>query len=216
MKLSFPNLINLSKKTLNKVTFYDDCEKMPLYNFYKYIETQDLRWFTSEFVESDELPLVIEKFYNDYIALSKNQSIQNRFSTMFEIMRLENKYRSVYSICTAICNYDVRLGNELLYQLTDLLGKWHYKISKEKELFSQIDAILNRIKGIKTRIEVLTDKLKTEDKHEVQSVRSQLLDLERALDLKYRLDPKEMSVKEYIELQNKAQKEVSERNKKAK
>lgn len=216
MKLSFLNLINLSKKTLNKVTFYDDCEKMPLYNFYKYIETQDLRWFTSEFVESDELPLVIEKFYNDYIALSKNQSIQNRFSTMFEIMRLENKYRSVYSICTAICNYDVRLGNELLYQLTDLLEKWHYKISKEKELFSQIDAILNRIKGIKTRIEVLTDKLKTEDKHEVQSVRSQLLDLERALDLKYRLDPKEISVKEYIELQNKAQKEVLERNKKAK
>ena len=209
----FQNLTNSSKTTLDNVTFYDTCEKMPLYNFFKYTETNDLKWFTKEFIDHKDLPIVVESFYNDYIAYSKNQSIQNRFSTIFEIMRLENKYKSVYSICQAIYNYDTRLGNELLNELVGLLEKWHYKINKDKELFTQLEAILNRIKGIKTRIEVLTDKLKLDDKQEVQSIQIQLLNIERALDLKYRLNPKELSVKDFIDYQTQAQKEVSERNK---
>ena len=209
----FQNLTNSSKTTLDNVTFYDTCEKMPLYNFFKYTETNDLKWFTKEFLEHQELPMVVERFYNDYIAYSKNQSIQNRFNTMFEIMRLENKYKSVYSICQAIYNYDTRLGSELLNELVGLLEKWHYKINKDKDLFTQLEAILNRIKGIKTRIEVLTDKLKLDEKQEVQSIQIQLLNIERALDLKYRLNPKELSVKDFIDYQTQAQKEVSERNK---
>ena len=81
-------------------------------------------------------------------------------------------------------------------------------------MFSQLETILKRIKGIKTRIELLTDKIKTEGVKEVQSINIQLLNIERGLDLKYRLDPKEISVKDFIDYQTQAQKESNERNKK--
>lgn len=189
---------------------------MPLYNFFKYTETNDTKYFTKEHVEVENIALTIEQFYNDYIEYSKNQSIQNRFSTMFEIMRLENKYKSVYSICQAIYNFNPKLDKKYLDSLIELLNAWNYKIDSKKELFSQLETILKRIKGIKTRIELLTDKIKTDGVKEVQSINIQLLNIERGLDLKYRLNPKEISVKDFIDYQTQAQKESNERNKKRK
>ena len=209
MKLYF-----LTYKNSLKPTLYNSCELMPLYNFFKYTETNDTKYFTKEHVEVENIALTIEQFYNDYIEYSKNQSIQNRFSTMFEIMRLENKYKSVYSICQAIYNFNPKLDKAYLDSLIELLNALNYKIDSKKELFSQLETILKRIKGIKTRIELLTDKIKTEGVKEVQSINIQLLNIERGLDLKYRLDPKEISVKDFIDYQTQAQKESNERNKK--
>ena len=47
---------------------------MPLYNFFKYTETNDTKYFTKEHVEVENIALTIEQFYNDYIEYSKNQS----------------------------------------------------------------------------------------------------------------------------------------------
>ena len=189
---------------------------MPLYNYFKYSETNDPKWFTKEHVDFKGIEKVIEDFYNDYIDYSKNQSIQNRFSNIFEIMRLENKYKSVISICQGIYNFNTKLDKSYLDELVTLLEKWNYKIDKSKDLFIQLELILKRIKGIKTRIEILRDKLKTEGNKEVQSITLQLLNIERGLDLKYRLDPKKISVKDFIDYQNQAQKEYNERSKKMK
>ena len=211
MKLYF-----LTYKNSLKPTLYNSCELMPLYNYFKYSETNDPKWFTKEHVDFKGIEKVIEDFYNDYVDYSKNQSIQNRFSNIFEIMRLENKYKSVISICQGIYNFNTKLDKSYLDELVTLLEKWNYKIDKSKDLFIQLELILKRIKGIKTRIEILRDKLKTEGNKEVQSITLQLLNIERGLDLKYRLDPKKISVKDFIDYQNQAQKEYNERSKKLK
>ena len=87
---SFKDLLN-SKPDI----YFDTCEKMPLYNFKMFIETNDLKWFSKSFKDSSRLQNIADLFFTDYIELTNNRKVENRYITMFEIMRLENKYKCV-------------------------------------------------------------------------------------------------------------------------
>ena len=89
MKLFYPNFKSLFSN--NSVNYFDTCEKMPLYNFKMFIETNDLKWFSSSLKDSSKLQNIADLFFADYIELTNNRKVENRYITMFEIMRLENK-----------------------------------------------------------------------------------------------------------------------------
>ena len=68
MKLSFQNFKSLFSN--NSVNYFDTCEKMPLYNFKMFIETNDLKWFSSSLKEDSKLQNVADLFFTDYIELT--------------------------------------------------------------------------------------------------------------------------------------------------
>lgn len=202
MKLSFLNW----KNTSNNI--YRKCDEMPLWNFQKYLETNDLKYFTKELKEVKDLHLVMNDFFVEYLELTQNNAVYQRFSKIYKLLKLEGKFNCVTLILKSLYNYDKGLDIDMFNQLTWELEKWHYRIDRSKDIFSQIENINQRLQNVKTQIEVLQLELKKDDQQESQSIESQLISVSRILELKYKLDAKEITVKEWIEFQKQAEKTI--------
>ena len=213
MKLSFQNFKDLLNSKSD--SYYDTCEKMPLYNFKMFIETNDLKWFSKSFKDSSKLQNVADLFFTDYIELSNNRKVENRYITMFEIMRLENKYKCVSLLLKSLWHYDKLQGKENFDKMIDILEQWNYKIDRKKDVFEQIEKIANRIQGIKTKIELLRAKLDEgqKEKADKPNFEKELINITRILELRYSLKIKELNVSEFIGYQKQAQEVVESQNK---
>ena len=207
---SFKDLLNS-----NSVRYFDNCEKMPLYNFKMFIETNDLKWFSSSLKDSSRLQNVADLFFSDYIELTNNRKVENRYIKMFEIMRLENKYKCVSLLLKSLWHYDKIQGKENFDKMIDILEQWNYKIDRNKEVFEQIEKIANRIQGIKTKIELLRAKLDEgqKEKADKPNFEKELINITRILELRYSLKIKELNVAEFIGYQKQAQEVIESQNK---
>ncbi|QHB39091.1 hypothetical protein snork62_gp061 [Flavobacterium phage vB_FspS_snork6-2] len=188
---------------------------MPLYNFKMFIETNDLKYFSSDFKEDSKLQNIADLFFTDYIELTNNRKVENRYITMFEIMRLENKYKCVSLLLKSLWNYDKLQGKENFDKMIDILEQWNYKIDRNKEVFEQIEKIANRIQGIKTKIELLRAKLDDgqKEKSDKPNFEKELINIGRILELRYSLKIKELNVAEFIGYQKQAQEVIESQNK---
>lgn len=180
---------------------YRTCETMPLWNFQKYLQTNDHKYFTKKLINVDGLHEVVVSFFDEYVELSGSTQARERLKIMNEIMRLSNKFDTASLAITAIYSYDVRLGVEILESHIETLSRLKYKIDRNKPLFEQIESISTRMQGIKTRIEMLRPELETESQKEAESIESQLITVSRILNLPYRIDQKATTVLEWIEMQ---------------
>lgn len=196
-----------------KLTFYETCEDMPLWNFQKYLETSDLKYFTEELKNHKDLDDVMTRFYGDYLNKTNNASIINRFGIIHKILRLTSKFNTVSLIIHTLYNFPKNGNIEKFEEMISQLEKWNYKIEKNKDIFEQLEKISNRILGIKTQIQLLEDEIKTNDKEESVTIESQLITTSRILELGYKLNAKEISVLEWIEYQKQAESEIIARNK---
>lgn len=175
---------------------------MPLWNFHKYSETQDLRYFTKRLKLEEGLEEVKKEFLKEYYSLTKNKQAELKEQIIKNIMVLSNKYDSVTFLIYSIRNFDTRLGREMLLELVSELKNWKYKIDEEKELFSQLSVIEERLQGIKTKIVLLESELANEEpSKEKTSLTSQVLTVSRILEMHYKINPKKTSVLEWIEMQ---------------
>ena len=213
MRLYFQNFKDLLSKKSD--SYYDTCEKMPLYNFKMFIETNNLKWFSSNLKESPKLQNVADLFFTDYIELTNNRRVENRYITMFEIMRLENKYKCVSLLLKSLWNYDKLQGLDNFNKMIEILEQWNYRIDRNKDVFEQIEKIANRIQGIKTKIELLRAKLDDgqKEKAEKPNFEKELINITRILELRYSLKIKELNVAEFIGYQKQAQEVVESQNK---
>lgn len=197
--MNFKNL--LTEISGNNVTIYRTCEEMPLWNFSKYLKTNDLKYFTKELKEAKGLEEVMISFFDEYVALSGSSEATERLRIMNEIMRLSNKYDTVKLAITGIYAYDVRLGEDILLGHIDILENFNYKIDRNKPLFEQIEKVNTRIEGIKTKIELLKPDSESQNEKEAQTIESQIITVTRILMLPFRIDQKNTTVSEWVEMQ---------------
>lgn len=196
-----------------KITFYDKCENMPLHNFQMYLKTNDLRYFTMEFKDHKSLNDVMNAFFAEYLELTKNQKVVQRFGLMFKIMRLTAKYNTVMLLLKTLYNFPKNGNISQFEELIHQLDKWNYRIDRSKDVFEQLEKISNRVQGIKTQLDLLNDELKEDDKGEAATIESQLISVSRCLELGYRLNPKDITVLEWHEYQEQAKKVLKDREK---
>ena len=182
-----------------KPKFYKTCKEMSLYNFTQYLESNDLKWFSYKLKTYKQSNEIMVNFFTEYIELTKNIKMTNRFVKMHKMMKIDIKYRSVILLLKDI--YSNGLKEEQIQESIEELRKWKYKIYKEKDLFLQLDAIYNRVQNLKTQYELLKLDLEKEDKKEVISIEKQLIIVSKGLELGYRIDPKETTVFEWHEYQ---------------
>lgn len=213
MKLYCQNFKDLLNKKSD--SYFDTCEKMPLHNFKMFIETNDLKYFSSKLKYDAKLQNIADAFFTNYIELTNNRKVENRYITMFEIMRLENKYKCVSLLLNAMYNYDAKLGKESFDKMVEVLKQWNYTIDTTKDIFKQIESINNRLQGIKTKIELIRGKLdeKDNDSKDKPNFDTELINISRILELKYRLTVKELNVAEFIGYQQQAHQVVEQQNK---
>lgn len=199
MKLFFPNW----KSTLNNT--YRKCDEMPLWNFQKYLETNDLKYFTKNLKEVKGLDVVMNDFFVEYLELTKNNSVFRKFSNIYKLLKLEGKYKCVTLLTTTLYNYDIKMGVETFNNLLLELDKWGHKIDTKLNIFDQLENISQRNRVLETQIQALQIELKKDDQQESQTIESQLISVSRILELKYKLDSKEITVMEWIEFQKQAE-----------
>ena len=202
MKLLNLNWINTS------VNIYKKCDEMPLWNFQKYLQTNELKYFTKELKEVKGLNSVMNDFFVEYLELTQNNTVYQRFGKIYKLLKLEGKYNCVTLILKSLYNYDKGLNIDTFHALTWELEKWHYRIDRSKDIFAQLENINQRLQNVKTQIEILQLELKKDDQQESQSIESQLISVSRILELKYKLDAKEITVKEWVEYQKQAEKTI--------
>ena len=99
-----------------------------------FIETNDLKYFASDLKHNDRLQNVADLFFTDYIELTNNRKVENRYITMFEIMRLENKYKCVSLLLKSNTNLT---SSELCLALYKYSFKMFSSISKESSIFTE-------------------------------------------------------------------------------
>jgi len=204
MKLSFPNWKTTS------VNIYKKCNEMPLWNFQKYLETNELKYFTKELKAVKGLDIVMNEFFIEYLELTQNNTVYLRFSKMHKLLKLQGKYNCVSLILKSLYHYDKGLSMDMFHALVWELEKWQCKIDKSKDIFEQIENINQRLQNLKTQIETIEVELKKDDNNESQSIESQLISVSRILELKYKLDAKDITVAEWVEYQKQAEKTIKQ------
>jgi hypothetical protein len=154
-------------------------------------------------------------FFGFYIELSKNNSIINRFGIIHDIMRYRRKYQTVDLLVKTLYNFPEKGDIGQFKEFIEQLSLWNYKIDTTKDIFRQLETIHTRIQGLKTKITLLENELKEEDAKTVVTIESQMISVERGLELRYKLNSKEITVLEWIEYQKQLS-ELIERQKNGK
>ena len=213
MRLYCQNFKDLLSKKSD--SYFDTCEKMPLWNFKMFIETNDLKYFSSKLKYDAKLQNIADAFFTNYIELTNNRKVENRYITMFEIMRLENKYKCVSLLIKALWNFDSKIGIESFNKMIEILEQWNYKIDRKKDVFTQIQAINNRLQGIKTKIELIRAKLDEKDveSKDKPNFDAELINISRILELRFQLKVKDLNVSEFIGYQQQAHQVVEQQSK---
>lgn len=189
----------LKKIFIKKPKVYNSCKEMPLYNFKMYLDTQDLIWFSKDGKRHKNLNTVMVNFFDEYIKLTNNRKVLNRFVKMQKMMKLDIKYMNVTLLLNAIENH--KLSKKELDQNIKNLREWGYKLYKEKDLFMQTNKIRNRIQNLKTQYQLLQAEISDDDKEESISLEKQLIIVSKGLELGYKIDLKDTTVYEWYEYQ---------------
>jgi hypothetical protein len=210
MKLS---LLNWKSTSSN---IYRKCDEMPLWNFQKYLETNELKYFTKELKEVKGLDIVMNDFFIEYLELTKNNSVFRKFSNIYKLMKLEGKYKCIVLLTNSLYNYDIKYGIDTFNNLVAELDKWGYKIDVKGDIFEQLETINQRNRVLETQINTLQIELKKDDKEESQSIEAQLISVSRILELNYKLNAKDITVMEWVELQKQAELTIKNQKKNGK
>jgi len=189
--------------------YYDTIEILPLYNFDKYRTTTDLNWFVIGYdgrqtkLKSELLQPIEKVILDEYFKAIDDRSFTNRLQKWCEIETLKLKYHVVKSLINRMWLGfgDKEMENRLIFVRE--LARHGFKMSEINTVDG--DAIeLQRLntgcEGIKTRISLIEIELKKDANIESISLAKQLQIATIGLQYPYRLNPKEITLLEWIEI----------------
>jgi len=186
---------------------YDNIETLPLYNWDKYLSTKDTNWFRNDFDgrQSKHDPFLKEEesILEEYYKAINDRTFTIKLQKWAKINSLITKYSIVNHI---LDRFLVGFSNEQMqtrYDFIEQLKKHGFKMSPintEAEDLKEIERIREEANGIKTKIKLLENELKEDGSRESTTLQRQLQIATLGLGYAYRLNPKEMSVAEWIEI----------------
>jgi hypothetical protein len=191
------------------ITYYDSIETLPLYNFDKYRNTKDLNWFIEGFdgrqpKEANEKLQEIEKaILDEYFKAIDDRSFTNRLQKWAEIDSLKLKYSVVKSLIARMwmgfdnSQMDIRL---LFIKQLALHGFKMPEINTIEGDSEELIRLNLACEGLKTRIALIDLELNKDAKKESVSLTRQLQMVTLGLQYPYRLNPKEITLLEWIEM----------------
>jgi len=191
------------------IRYFDSIENLPLYNFDKYRNTKDLNWFIDGFdgrqpkVKNEHLEAIEKNILEEYFTALDDRSFTNRLKKWAEIDSLALKYSVVKSLINRMWlgfadnQMDVRL---LFIQQLSLHG---FKMPEINTIDGDAEELIRlnlACEGLKTRIALIDSELNKDAKKESVSLARQLQIVTLGLQYPYRLNPKEITVIEWIEM----------------
>jgi len=189
------------------MTIYDDIEILPLYNWDKYLSTKDTNWFRKDFDgrQPKEEPFIQEeeKILEQYFNAINDRSFTIKLQKWAKINNLMTKYNVVNALLDrfsmGFADIQLEMRMEFIKQLK-LHGFKMSEINTEEGDIEDIIRIRREVEGIKTKIKLLENELKEDGKKESVSLQRQLQIATLGLGYSYRLNPKEISLAEWVEI----------------
>lgn len=163
--------------------YYRNCDELPIYNFYKIIETKSFSYLYKKsrmntlyfyfrgkmewLGTKTKIKLIKFKFsenkawnelYEGYLEKFGDNETLRYYELIGEVMRLTTRYKVVFELLKA---FTITSVNEKTLDLfIDALKKWGYKINKSKDIQSEIKRMYQKLKQSENRIRIKENELK--------------------------------------------------------
>jgi hypothetical protein len=180
---------------------YASIETLPVRNFYKCVETEDLRWLIKG-IDYDHLPVcevdpvAWDHIWAEFVELSADRDYQIYFETSRKYYRILNHYETLKAeIFTLYFRYNKEYEEDLKAEGITL------NIDSRPRYLESLDAAVHRIESLRTKIKLLEKELEGRTK---QTVRVEFLDLVNMVE-QYRgipIDIDRMPIKQFVLLIN--------------
>ena len=185
---------------------HTNCESLSIWAFYKVMETQDLTYLLKDKeVDTDiDLPEIWDKIVEEYQALTNSSSDLILWRLRVEIAKLEVRLQRVTIGCKMYFHFDLNKESEreIIDNLkTDNVFLKGRSVVELDRINSQLQSMANKIKIKELELDQMTP-----EKAMVQDIYEQIYLIGKITDVKYKLDPKETSVKEFTILSKHATK----------
>jgi hypothetical protein len=194
---------------LTKIQYYESIETLPLYNFDKYRNTRDLNWFIIGYdgrqkkIQNDQLQSIEKTILDEYFKAIDDRSFTNRLQKWAEIETLKLKYHVVKSLINRMW---LGFGNEQMETrllFIKELARHGFKMPEINTIDGdafELQRLNAGCEGIKTKIALIDLELNKDAKVESTSLVKQLQIATIGLQYPYRLNPKEITVLEWVEI----------------
>jgi len=191
------------------IQYYNSIETLPLYNWDKYLSTKDLNWFIIGFdgrqakVVNDDLPHIEVKIQDEYLLVVKDRVFNSKLQKWAKIESLTTKYNIVCLLIKVLWDGFAPTQMEMRYKFIEKLGLLGFPMEKINTLDGDKEELLRinvEVEGIKNKIILLQNELKDDSKKETSSLQRQIQIVTLGLGYNYRLDPKEITLSEWLEM----------------
>jgi len=145
----------------NQLKWYASIEFLPVRNFYKILDTEDLRWLLKG-VDYEMLPKidfsldeVWTNIWEEFLELSKDRDYKIYFDGLRRLAKTENLYELLKAECfTLYFRYNQQYADDLLKEGITL------NINSRSEYLESLDLAITRLNKFKTQITLLDKELK--------------------------------------------------------
>lgn len=201
------------KKVSSLPNHYDSIEDLSLYRWDKFTQTKDNNWFLVDYngrqtkLEPEILKEVENSLIDQYFKAVDDRSFSNKMQKWGKIDWLKAKYQICNVLLDNLYNSVISETNEYSSEQRFLyineLKKWRLNFPILNSVYDDL-ALINEYKsaleGLKTEIAIINKELISDAKEDSNSLIKQLQIATISLGYSYRLDPKQISVAEWIEI----------------
>jgi hypothetical protein len=191
------------------IEYYDSLEVLPLYNWDKYTTTRDNNWLIIDFngrqpkIDNEELTALEGKLQEEYFKLVDDRTFVKKLQKWAKIDNLRTRYNVIAMLCQRLWLGFGDMQMELRQNYIEIINKFGFSmplINTVEGDAEEIAKITNAMQNIKTQIEMLESELKTDEKKQTHSLNKQMVLVSLGLGLAYKIDSKQTTVSEWIEL----------------
>jgi len=191
------------------IEYYDSIEVLPLYNWDKYTTTRDNNWLIIDFngrqpkIDNDELTVLESKLQEEYFKAVDDRTFVKKLQKWAKIDNLRTRYNVIAMLCQRLWLGFGDMQMELRQQYIEIINKFGFNmplINTVEGDAEEIALITNSMQNIKTQIEMLESELKTDEKKQTYSLNKQMVLVSLGLGLAYKIDAKQTTVSEWVEL----------------
>ena len=199
-----------------KIKIFENSKQMTLYHYVKFLETNDIRYFSTFHdvaipypISNNKLKEAKDEIFNEIV--KDNNDVAYRIELMHKIEKLKVKYLDVNRLIDLMlfphCN------SEMLQELRKQLQKWGYKIRIGIDVYEQLIKIKNRSESLISEINSLTTEIQKSNSSEKVEIEDIIFNIEQGLEMKFKIDTKKTSLYEWGLMQKKFIKIVEQHNK---
>jgi len=211
-----------TKNVLSIENAYENISELWLYNFDMYRKTSDANWLIKGYTGREtKLPMSVlkpveERINKEYFEEIKDRSFELLILRLAKIDSLVAKYSRCVCLIERIEKGfgDSDEGLTMRYLFITQLNKEGFKmpvVAGLVEDFEELQKCKAQLEGIKTNIELLQAQNKTAEDKVSMTLQKQMLIVSMGLQLGYRLDSRQITVMEWIEM-NRLLEERSKQN----